>query len=281
MKKFYLVTMVGVTLYTTSNAQCPGPNPAFATPVISSNCRVLVQNMNPNSPLIVLNAIGENITLGTPTTNATGSGSAFYNCNSSPSLVGSLGPNGTCLANIAPAIILPIKLEDYSVVLQSNNVAKLQWRSSFESNSYKYVVLKSTDGRNFTTIGNVEAAVNSSKAISYSFEDKQVLDGAAFYRLQMVDLDGSFTYSKVVYVNNKRGTSRVLSVFPNPFRSEVQLVGAVSGDVNRGSIRVFNAMGKEISYTISGANAITIDANAAPGMYILKIREQAYKLIKQ
>src|SRR5687767_3860608 len=89
MKKFYLFFIAVAAICTTTKAQnCPGPNPAFATPYITTSaCFVIVQNMIPNASLRVLNAQGQDITVGTATTSAGGTGSVTYNCNSSPAQV--------------------------------------------------------------------------------------------------------------------------------------------------------------------------------------------------
>jgi len=287
MKKIYLFFIAVAAIFSTTNAQnCPGPNPAFATPYITSGgCFVIVQNMMPNATLRVLNAQGQDITVGTATTSATGSGAVTYNCNSSPSQVFSFvivnGNTLTCFANIAPAIVLPVKLTGYSAQLQSNKRVKLNWSTSFESNSYAYIIEKSNDGRNFTRIGDVRASENSTSTIRYSFDDVETLEGAAFYRLVMVDIDGTRSVSKTVYINNKRTGGKSFSVFPNPFKSDMQIVGISAADVNRRSIRLYNAAGKEIGFTVTGANAITIDASAPRGIYILRVMDKTFKLVKE
>jgi hypothetical protein len=124
--------------------------------------------------------------------------------------------------------------------------------------------------------------------LNYGFNDEQGGNGTAYYRLKMVDIDGKSEYSTVVYVNNRKGAStEILSVFPNPFRSTIQLRGVNAGDVNRKNIRVFNSMGKEINYSVTGSNAITLDPSLPAGVYILKVQSQAntqaqvYKLMKE
>jgi hypothetical protein len=282
MKKFYLLLMAVTALYSASMAQTC--HQGFANPVISTStgtCRVLMFAGLPNASILVYNAVGVNITIGSATTDANGLGSVFYDCNSSPASVATLTATQTCFATVTAPTILPIKLQNYNALLQNNNNVKLQWNSSFESNSYKYVVQKSTDGKNYISIGDVEASGNSTNSIAYSFQDKQSLNGAAYYRLQMIDIDGSISYSKIVYISNKKGTGSTLSVFPNPFRSDIQLVGVTTGDINKKTIRVYAASGKEMNYSVTGANAITIDPSAPRGVYILRVKEQTYKLIKE
>jgi hypothetical protein len=287
MKKFYLFFIAVAAICTTTKAQnCPGPNPAFATPYITTSaCFVIVQNMIPNASLRVLNAQGQDITVGTATTSAGGTGSVTYNCNSSPAQVFTFvvvnNVVQTCFAVVAPAVVLPVKLTGYNAQLQPNKKVRLNWSTSFEANSYAYIIEKSTDGRTFSTIGNVAASENSTSTVRYAYDDNIALDGAAWYRLVMVDIDGSRSVSRTVYVNNRRNANGSFGVFPNPFKSDLQITGVSASDVNRRSIKLYNIAGKEMNYTISGSNAISIDANAPRGVYILRVNDRTFKLIKE
>ena len=177
---------------------------------------------------------------------------------------------------------LPIKLSGFNGRLSTETEATLNWTSSLEENSFQYEVQRSADGKNFVTVGKVSAAGTSLEAVKYSFNDPLPANGGYWYRLNMVDIDGKTELSKVVYVNSKKGSGIVTKLFPNPFTSEVQLIGATSADLNtQGNIKVFNMAGQQIKFQIVGANAIAIDKSAPTGMYILKIKDQTFKLTKR
>ena len=72
-----------------------------------------------------------------------------------------------------------------------------------------------------------------------------------------------------------------LSVFPNPFRSEVQLKGVTTSDVNRKNVKIYNAMGGEVAYRVIGGNSIVVDPSLPKGVYILRVKGQAFKLFKE
>lgn len=61
--------------------------------------------------------------------------------------------------------------------------------------------------------GDVAAVGESSIEKDYTYTDTQPLSGENLYRLKMVDVDGSFAYSKIVSVHYQ---SKYLSVYPNP-----------------------------------------------------------------
>ncbi|MHA4846632.1 T9SS type A sorting domain-containing protein [Flavitalea antarctica] len=226
------------------------------------------------------------VTAGAPVfVSATGTASVPYVCGNLNTITAiefekdgnKCGENGEIEIN--QRIVLPIVLGAFNATLRGNEVA-LNWTSQQEAMSSHFEVEKSGDGKSFTTVGTVKAAGFSINPLNYSFTDKS-FSGAGFYRLKMVDLDYKFKYSKVVYVNGGSSASTTLSVFPNPFRSDVQLKGINASDVNKNNIRVFNVAGKEVSYQVTGANSIAIDANLPKGVYILQVKDLRYKLVKE
>ena len=59
-------------------------------------------------------------------------------------------------------------------------------------------------------------SVNRVETQNYYWEDKEVESNTRYYyRLKMVDLDGSFEYSEVVAISSK--TTIVSQIYPNPF----------------------------------------------------------------
>ena len=286
MKKLYLYLTMSAALLITTNAksQCPNPNGLAFPFKYTTQCYVHVVNTLPNADINVYAGVTRiNTTEGQ--TEADGTGTVFYNCSQTITRVLMTKPDGSVCEisgnQIAVLATLPIKLSSFKARIKGNNTAALEWTSSFELQSEKYYVQRSIDGRTYTTIGTVNAAGNSMQALRYNFDDGQLGERAAFYRLQMVDIDGRTEASKAVYVNNKMAASGSFSVFPNPFRSDLQITGITAADVNRKSIRVYNAAGKEFGFTVTGANAITIDANAPRGIYILRVQDKTFKLVKE
>lgn len=283
MKKIYSVALILLALWAPSVHAQTCPNGSARAFIGTSSCWVVIQGAVPNGQVSILNAVGDLISpLPAPTTDATGFALVFYNCNSTPSVVNIVASSTEyCSIFIAAAINLPIKIKSFTAQAQTDNSVLLRWISVFEANSSKYVVQKSTDGRNFSDVGELKAAGNSLTTINYSFSDRQMLNGSAYYRLKMVDLDGTIDYTKIVYINNGVATFGNFSVFPNPFRSEVQLKGVTTSDVNRKNIKVYSAMGSEVNYRVVGGNSIIIDPSVPKGVYILRVKGQAYKLFKE
>ncbi len=174
---------------------------------------------------------------------------------------------------------LPIFLTDFKVSLNQQGKAVLNWASALEIDSKSYTIEKSTNGVNFNEAGQVAASGTTRSTSNYSFTDKNAIAGRTYYRLKMLDIDGKFEYSKVVSVNGKVGN--VVTVGPNPFITSIQLYGIASTELSAKNVQVLNAVGQQVAYKVTGANTITLDAAAPAGVYIIKLKTQQFKMLKQ
>ncbi|MBK8546788.1 MAG: T9SS type A sorting domain-containing protein [Saprospiraceae bacterium] len=156
--------------------------------------------------------------------------------------------NGTPIQFNAP---LPIELYDFSAEKVGEKRARLNWSSASEINASHFEIEKSYDADNFEKIGEVKAAGNSQTLLLYEFYDdkieglrsKQIL----YYRLKMVDLDGTIEYSDIRGLNFGNDQSAGVSMYPNPTSQYLNL------DINKdyfteenGELQVFDALGKLI-----------------------------------
>jgi hypothetical protein len=203
----------------------------------------------------------------------------FTVCNNNTGNGQTVGSN-CCSRPLPPQSVLPVRLSGIGVTLEQGR-AKLNWTTSLEIGSKNFVVEKSANGKDFSAIGEVEAAGSTYLKSSYSFTDNSTAVGAAYYRLKMVDIDGGFEYSKIVYLNNGKGGTGITKIFPNPFISDIQLIGISSAELTRSNVRIFNTLGQQVNYRITGANAIALDETAPKGVYIIKVKEQQFKIVKQ
>ena len=103
-----------------------------------------------------------------------------------------------------PAIkTLPLSLTIFTAQLYNNNV-RLSWSTDMQLNSSHFVVLRSSDGRTYEEVGLVftdgERQNNSHKEYNFSDNIAGINSRILFYRLQMVDLDGKYSYSEVIQI---------------------------------------------------------------------------------
>ncbi len=94
----------------------------------------------------------------------------------------------------------------YEQVIQGENLpigTMLTWSTSFEENNVMFIVEKSEDGKSFTEVGSVDASGDSDDIKEYNFLDVMSNASKSYYRLKQVDLDGTFSYSEILIVQQK------------------------------------------------------------------------------
>ena len=173
---------------------------------------------------------------------------------------------------------LAISLQSFSGAIVDNS-AKLNWASSNEVNAKEYAIESSTDGKNFATIGTV-AAKNLKGTNSYDFESAAPTT-TSYYRLKMIDNNGSFTYSAVVVLNASVSTKKI-TVFPNPAANFITLSHTEA--VDDAIVKVLSANGKVVSTTSiqKGATQTTVDVSKlAKGSYIVSFESNGERTTTQ
>lgn len=166
---------------------------------------------------------------------------------------------------IQPSGSLPVSLMGIAAALRQQQI-EVKWTTAQEQNSKFFEVLKSTDGNNFTAIGKVNATGNSHAATQYQFVDRQPTVGTNFYKLKMVDADGSFTYSASVAV--KFGAKAKGLWLLSATAQRIQL-SACSDVPEKASIKCMSVDGKVLAaQTImlnSGSNMVTLPNSLPKG----------------
>lgn len=149
--------------------------------------------------------------------------------------------------NLAPAgAPLPVRLTSFNASAEGFST-KLVWNTAEESGITEYIVEKSTDGRNYTAIGTVKAA----NLKTYSFIDGQSSENS-YYRLKMVELDGTYKYSYIVSVKAKLDASLLLS--PNPVKSSLMIQHPKANATSH--IQIMSANGQLLRDIRLSANAV-------------------------
>lgn len=175
---------------------------------------------------------------------------------------------------------LPVKLISFTATLQNKN-ALLQWQTADELNVVKYNIQRSLDGNTFTTTGSVNATGNSTATKNYSYTDNNIIalnTSKIYYRLQVVDIDGKVTYSKIEIV--KPGTDLLVSIAPNPVHDHI----IVSSPDKIKTICILNTKGQIIkTISLTGiTNQQVIDVLEIPaGNYFIKVVGEKQACTKQ
>lgn len=178
---------------------------------------------------------------------------------------------------------LPIELTFFKARAVSNTV-DLTWQTASEINNDYFTLERSRDGHEFTPIGTVPGAGNTTTKRDYKFTDYSPLNGTAFYRLRQTDYDGTTTTSEIKKVNiaadGMDHPITIENVKPNPFSNEfsADYYTDRNGDV---SIEIIDMQGrvhyKGYQSSVEGKNefSFTDGSRLDNGQYLLRISHSA------
>jgi dienelactone hydrolase len=173
---------------------------------------------------------------------------------------------------------LPVKLISFTGNMK-NDKANLYWKTAFEQNFERFVVERSADAVSFGQVGEARPKGGNSTGASYSLVDPYPFAGTNFYRLKMIDLDGTFTYSEVVKLEATKKDFAVTQLYPNPVKDvlHVQLQAGKRQDI---MIYLYDIAGKQIQSNAAtlneGINESSISfSKTGTGTYILQYKNAA------
>ncbi|MFN0199941.1 MAG: T9SS type A sorting domain-containing protein [Bacteroidia bacterium] len=205
---------------------------------------------------------------------------------------GAYTQSASLLAGIGCEGFFPVILTSFTGKWQEAGMM-LQWLTESEINSHHFEIERSVDyTSSFETMGEVNASGNSDKVLRYSFIDENapLLNvGKIYYRLKMVDIDGTSEYSEILEVLGNRNLQKLYAkIYPNPashyFNLEYQIFEAT-----KGNLRVVNQAGQEVYVQeltqAPDVNSLYIDiSHWADGIYLVNVSSafdnQTLKLIK-
>lgn len=155
----------------------------------------------------------------------------------------------------------------------------LNWFTANENNVAYFEVEKSTFSDEFKAIASLD--VRSSPqgvAPDYGYEDLEVTEAIQYYRLKVVDQDGSYTYSETEIINiNGTNTGLSLTISPNPTKDHIELLFESHGSASY-QVELFNVLGKmvfQLKEPVSPGTSVikkNISMQGLPlGTYVMKV----------
>ena len=159
----------------------------------------------------------------------------------------------------------------------------LDWTTAREVNSDFFSVERSIDNTDeFEEIGTERASGNTSSETEYFYNDKDLKKtGQYYYRLKMVDLDGSYVFSNVVSVkvaqDNLSNQKVLMDVYPNPVTNQINidLTTEFDSQIDGG---IYDAIGQLIkkvdnNSVTAGKTSMKMDISELPaGTYLLRMQ---------
>jgi hypothetical protein len=181
-----------------------------------------------------------------------------------------LDPANTCMTS------LPVTLASFYAKKTENRV-RLAWSTSQESNSDRFEIYRSADTKKWTMLGTEVSLGGDEGFPNYQFIDLAPLSGINYYRLKMVDKDGTFAYSSIRSVEVESIGVKTVA-YPNPvtdrlFIQDKEGNALLGGQLSE--ISLVNLWGAEVYKSTpatlasnSGVDVTGIDG----GLYFLKVK---------
>jgi uncharacterized protein (DUF1501 family) len=116
----------------------------------------------------------------------------------------------------------------------------------FENDSYeKFIVERSTDGRNFSTaLVKINTSYNTVER--YTVKDNRINASEVFYRIKAISKQGEVSYSKIALLRN--GQKQDVSVYPNPVKNHtinIEFFTTINEEV---TISIIGTLGEKLYY---------------------------------
>jgi hypothetical protein len=181
--------------------------------------------------------------------------------------------------------MLPVNLKTFDATVSSSKV-NLEWATADEVNFSHFVLQRSSDGREFSDAAMIMANAHSiDYKYNYSESYNQNASAVMYYRLKMVDIDGTFKYSAVRVVKLNASQSTVsITTFPNPVTSELRITIPAAWQNKQVTYDVLSVSGSIIKRKVA-ANASqteTLQVNdIKAGVYVVRLTSGSQSATQQ
>lgn len=176
--------------------------------------------------------------------------------------------------------VLPVKLTAFSARREGTG-ANLSWETTFETVADKFVIERRSTGKAWSVLGEVAAKGESRDKSNYAFFDATPQPGSNLYRLKMMDLDGTFAYSRIVNLNTDFAAA--VETYPNPVSEMLTIRPDASFNVE--NVTILDNSGKPVfSKKFDGRD---INVRHLPvGLYVVKLTADngvlsSHKIVKK
>jgi hypothetical protein len=168
----------------------------------------------------------------------------------------------------AAFMTLPLQVSSFAAEnKESGN--ELKWTMSSGSKVVRYEIEYSSNGVDFSKVGQVGARRSDSEETHAFHHQSTGSELKAYYRIKIIDADGAFEYSKVVEIEQVQNKMKIV-MYPNPTRNafRIQLPSRTTGSVMVSVIDQRGSIVKSERISLQGSTAIDQNVTGLiPGNY--------------
>ena len=150
-------------------------------------------------------------------------------------------------------VALAIELTGFSAKVTSAQNSLLSWTTASEQDNRQFDIELSRDAVNFDLLATVASQGNATHDQHYEYLHVKPQPGISFYRLKQTDIDGKYTYSKIIALNIDNSLAKA-SVYPVPAKNIISInFGEI---ITKAEISIFSADMKTVKQeSINGLSA--------------------------
>jgi len=184
--------------------------------------------------------------------------------------------------------LLPVNLLRFQGNMKSNKVT-LNWTVTENENINSFEIERSTNGRDFTTVGIVLASEKRGTE-NYMFYETFNSNDKVMYRLKMIDEGHDVDYSRILIFLTKTTITNDIKVYGNPVKDKLAF-SFYSNTSQPVQIKVYDVTGKTLMNqkmnSAEGSNMVSLPLNSTfkAGMYVVEVTNgsdrQVAKFVKQ
>jgi len=167
---------------------------------------------------------------------------------------------------------LPVNLLNFSAQLVNDKVS-LSWTGKQEDNLSHYILERSYNNETYSQVALIFPA-EGEQTNSYSFKDAVNNASVIYYRLKMVDKDGSYKISDVKIIRTDKAADNIkISIYPNPVINIVNISIPQTWQNKTVICQLLNVNGhviKSLTIQQAGQTASIAMAEVPMGMYFVK-----------
>ncbi len=171
----------------------------------------------------------------------------------------------------------------YSAPLQAKELGMgnlLNWKTTFEDDVQHYDVEKSADGVAFEAIGTVESNGDLSDEKAYRFFDTKLGSQKNYYRLKVVEADGTSSYSQTILVNKENPNQFAVVAYSSVLAKttfDLTLDAVTEGQLEYALVSYKGELiTEEFQYIYPGLNELQVSLEGLPeGTYKVKLKLDA------
>jgi hypothetical protein len=189
-------------------------------------------------------------------------------------------PSSSLASSFGDTIVLPVRWVSFTATKKEANVL-LQWTTLHEQFTKAFIIERSQNGRDFYSIGAVNASVTSYANINYQFFDTDPSKGLNCYRIRQVDENNEYSFSEIRKINFSAGDNQII-LNGNVVKNGMLNLRIAQSKRSAVSVKIFSRQGILMAKKDLYVGYHSIDVSALQkGYYILQANDESKDFVIQ